>query len=125
MKKLTAEWLAKAEDDLATARKLLRGKPILTDQVAFHSQQAVEKFLKALLQEWSLPIPRTHDIPRLIDLLVPTDKTLRSLRRGSKSLTRYAVEYRYPGLHTSLRQAHAAAQTAGLFRKQVRKKLGG
>jgi hypothetical protein len=36
MKKLTAEWLDKAEDDLATARKLLRSKPILTDQVAFH-----------------------------------------------------------------------------------------
>jgi HEPN domain-containing protein len=96
MKKLTAEWLAKAEDDLATARKLLRGKPVLTDPVAFHGQQAVEKFLKALLQEWGLPIPRTHDIPRLIDLLLPADPTLRSLRRGTKSLTRYAVEYRYP-----------------------------
>jgi HEPN domain-containing protein len=124
MKKLTAEWLAKAEDDLATARKLLRGKPVLADQVAFHSQQAVEKFLKALLQEWSLPVPRTHDIPRLIDLLLPTDNTLRPMRRGTKSLTRYAVEYRYPGLHTSLRQARTATQKAGLFRKEVRKRLG-
>jgi len=124
MKKLTAEWLDKAEDDLAVARKLLKSKPLFNDQIAFHSQQAVEKFLKALLQEWSLPIPRTHDIPRLIDLLLPSDNTMRTLRRGTKALTRYAVEYRYPGLHTTAGEARAAVEKAGMFRREARKRLG-
>src|SRR5262245_42499012 len=102
MKKATAEWLAKAEDDLDAARKLLRGKKPLKDQICFHCQQAAEMFLKALLQEWGLPIHKTHDITALVNQLLPTDQTLRSLRRGSKRLTRYAVEYRYPGIRATL-----------------------
>jgi hypothetical protein len=42
-------------------------------------------------------VPRTHDLEDLLDLLLPHDPTLKPLRRGLGSLTRYAVEYRYPG----------------------------
>src|SRR5260370_30268069 len=104
MKKLTAEWIARAEDDFAVARKLFKSRPLFNDQICFHCQQAIEKYLKAMLQHLGLPVPRTHDIPRLVTLLLPTDKTLRKLRRGTKNLTRYAVEYRYPGLKTTPRQ---------------------
>jgi HEPN domain-containing protein len=123
MKKLTAEWIKKAEADFVVARNLLNDRPIYSDQVCFHCQQAIEKFLKASLHEAALAIPRTHDITGLIDLLVPADHTWRSYRRGTRTLTRYAVDYRYPGLKPTTRQARAAFQKATLFRDAVRLRL--
>jgi HEPN domain-containing protein len=38
----------------------------------FHCQQAAEKYLKALLVERSRPVPRTHILADLVDLLLPT-----------------------------------------------------
>ena len=60
MKKLTAQWVRKAESDYAVARKLARGSEPHHDELCFHCQQAAEKYLKALLEENSQPIPRTH-----------------------------------------------------------------
>jgi HEPN domain-containing protein len=42
MKAITHEWLNRAEDDLLAA-KLLLAQPELTNMVAFHAQQSVEK----------------------------------------------------------------------------------
>jgi HEPN domain-containing protein len=123
MKKLTAQWVQKAESDFSAARKLLRDRT-LADQVCFHCQQAIEKYLKALLQETGKPIQRTHDITVLLDQLIPGDPSLRSLRRGTKTLTRYAVEYRYPGLKTQGRQVRTAFHKASVFRAEMRKRLG-
>jgi HEPN domain-containing protein len=52
MKAITREWLAKADEDLAAAQALL-AHPELTNIVAFHAQQAVEKALKAALEDSS------------------------------------------------------------------------
>lgn len=44
------EWVAKAENDLKNATHTLRlGTDCPTDNVCFHTQQCVEKYLKALL----------------------------------------------------------------------------
>jgi HEPN domain-containing protein len=124
MKKLTAEWVRKAEGDFVAARKLLEIRPLLADQIGFHCQQTAEKYLKGLLHHLGLPIPRTHDIPRLVELLLPVDKTLRPLRRGTKTLSRYAADYRYPGLTITARQARAAFEKAVRFREEIRQRLG-
>lgn len=42
MKAITSEWLARALDDLLAAEVLLT-QPELTNMVAFHAQQTVEK----------------------------------------------------------------------------------
>ena len=124
MKKLTAQWLKKADADLTAAEQLLRARPLLADQIGFHCQQAAEKYLKALLQEKGMAIPYTHDIRALIDLLLPVDKSLRPLRRGSRTLNLYALEYRYPTLQSTARQARSAFQKAGRFRDEIHKRLG-
>ncbi len=124
MNKLTVEWIEKADNDLAAAQGLLKIKPLLTDQVCFHCQQAIEKYLKARLHHLGLPVEKTHNIEKLLDQLIATDKTLRSLRRGADTLTRFAVDYRYPGLKTTPRQAQAAFEKAKLFRSEIRKRLG-
>ena len=58
----------KAEAD-ATAARQLAGNPEITDEiVGFHAQQAVEKWLKALMAARGLPEARIHDIGRLVQL---------------------------------------------------------
>src|SRR5437588_46089 len=98
MKVLTREWVKKAEADIRVAKRALSWKPIFSDQVCFLCQQSAEKYLKALLQELGVRINKTHDIKLLVNQLVPVDKTLTRLRSGAKTLTRYAVQYRYPGV---------------------------
>jgi hypothetical protein len=49
---------------------------------------------------------------------------MRALRRGLKGVSRYAVEYRYPGMNTSTRQARAAYAKALQMRHEIQKRLG-
>src|SRR5687767_5073808 len=108
MKKLTREWVRKAEADLAVVRTIAAAKPPLHDAVCFHCQQAAEKYLKAVLQELGLPIPYTHDLAHLVLLITPHQATMKPLRRKMANLSRYAVDYRYPGHQATIRQARAS-----------------
>lgn len=90
--------MSKAESDLQAAQKLATGNSSLHDQVCFHCQQSAEKYLKALLEEAGLKIPRTHELEELLELNLPTHPKLQSLRRGLSFLNDFAVEYRYPGV---------------------------
>ncbi len=124
MKRHTAQWVSKAEEDVGVARRLAAETSPPRNAACFHCQQAVEKYLKALLQESGAPVPKTHDLNHLIDLLLPHDATLVSLRRGAASLTKYAVEYRYPGLRATTRQMQVALRTMERVRAEVRARLG-
>ena len=124
MKRLTGQWVRKAEHDVLVAWHLTKLKPLLTDEICFHCQQAIEKLLKGMLAEHGLPIQKTHDLTILLAQLLPTDPTLRSLGRGLKGVTRYAVEYRYPGINTTARQAQTAYRKARLVRMEMHKRLG-
>ena len=61
MTPLTSEWVRKAEGDLGHVDLAIKGPKPLYDGVCFHCQQAAEKYLKALLQEAGLPIPRHYN----------------------------------------------------------------
>jgi HEPN domain-containing protein len=50
MKRLTTEWVEKAETDFLAAKALAREVLPLHEPVCFHCQQAAEKYLKALLK---------------------------------------------------------------------------
>ncbi len=124
MKKLTMEWVRKAEADLGVVGRINKATPPLRDETCFHCQQAAEKYLKALLQELGVIVPRTHNLLDLLGLLLPHDATLSRLRRGLRSLRRYAVDYRYPGFRASSRQARAALRHVNQTRTEIRKHLG-
>jgi HEPN domain-containing protein len=76
------------------------------------------------MQEKSIPIPKTHSLKDLLNLLVPIDSALAQLRRGLISLTRYAVEYRYPGVRANTRHMQVAIRRAEAVRAEIRKRLG-
>lgn len=108
MKKATREWVKKAEGDHMLAKQAARSTVPLHDGVCFHCQQCAEKYLKGLLEELGLAVPKIHDLEQLLTVLVPHYPALRSLRRGLVFLTDFAVETRYPGTSASKRQAAAA-----------------
>jgi HEPN domain-containing protein len=73
MKQSTREWLNSAGDDLMTIERLL-DNPILTNIVAFHSQQAIEKSFKAIIEENGIVFLKTHNLQTLflkIEEVVP------------------------------------------------------
>lgn len=70
MKAITREWLDRAVDDLHAA-ELLLAEESLTNMVAFHAQQVVEKSFKAILEEHDEVLVRTHSLTRLYKLVQP------------------------------------------------------
>lgn len=57
MKDETRTWLGYAEENLQSARLLLENH--LWNPCLQNAQQAVEKYLKALLNEYAIPLKRT------------------------------------------------------------------
>src|SRR5262245_26010869 len=112
MKKLTREWVRKAEGDYIQATQNYASDKPVYDGVCFHCQQCAEKYLKALLQELGLALSRTHDLEALRVQLLPHRPSLGSFRRGLEFLTDYAVGVRYPGKRAQKRQATAALRWA-------------
>lgn len=65
--------------------------------VAFHCQQAVEKYLKALLVRHQVEFPKTHDIGKLLGWVAGVDALLAEALHDADTLTPFGVEVRYPG----------------------------
>lgn len=70
MKKLTKEWLRAAADDLRVIDRIGRDK-YLTHMIAFHAQQAVEKSIKAVIEEYGLGSIKVHNLERLFEVIKP------------------------------------------------------
>jgi HEPN domain-containing protein len=64
MKPITKEWLEAAKDDLQTIEHLLDNSE-LTNIIAFHAQQAIEKSLKAIIEEYEIDFIKTHNLQSL------------------------------------------------------------
>lgn len=124
MKRLTRDWVRKAEADYRGVRLLQNSPEPVHDLVCFHGQQLVEKYLKALLDESGLGVPRTHDLDRLLSLLQATFPSLTKLKRGLQFLSRYAVDTRYPGDDATRRQAASALRWSERVRQECRTLLG-
>ncbi len=125
MKASTREWVTKAEEDFAVARLLARPrKKPLWSAVAFHAQQCVEKYLKARLNEASLPFPRTHDLEQLLNHILAVEPLWAAFRTALKRLSDAAVVPRYPGANCTKAEAQRALRTCTTFRKEARLGLG-
>jgi len=98
MKDLTKEWIKKSEGDVGTAvRESSVKEGANWDAVCFHAQQAVEKYLKGILQEIEKPFSKTHDLSVLLELALSEFSELSVLADDLEWLSAFAVEFRYPG----------------------------
>jgi HEPN domain-containing protein len=125
MKPSTREWVEKAESDYQLALALSRRRKVMFhDQQCFHCQQSAEKYLKARLEEANMLPPKTHDLKKLLGLLLPLEPLWSALSGSCASLSDFAVEFRYPGDTATARQAKEALGDARAVRKEVRLTLG-
>jgi HEPN domain-containing protein len=125
MTPLTAEWVEKAEGDRATALRELHASNVPNyDAVCFHAQQCVEKYLKARLQEANIGIEKTHNLSRLLDLLLPLEPTWGMLRPYLLALTVYAINFRYPGDSADQDEAYEAVRLCRKIRLRMRRDMG-
>jgi HEPN domain-containing protein len=93
----TQGWLRKAAGDLRGAEVDLAATPPLTEDAAFHCQQAVEKTLKAFLAWHDEPFRKTHDLGEIGEQCVALDASLEPVCRLAEPLTPFAWIFRYPG----------------------------
>jgi HEPN domain-containing protein len=94
MKQTTKEWLTAAEDDLLAAKKLL-GEDRLTNVVAFHCQQCLEKCFKAVIEEQGKPSIKSHDLIRLqLNADIQTSESETNL---IEIINEVYIDARYPG----------------------------
>jgi HEPN domain-containing protein len=114
----------KAQEDFLLARRARESKTPLHDGVCFHCQQCAEKYLKGLMEELGLRVPKIHDLDELMNAVVSQHPILRSFRRGLVFLTQFAVDTRYPGKRASNRQAVSALRRPGRVRTEARSLLG-
>lgn len=126
IRELRDVWLDAADEDLRTARQLLRTPGYLIYRIpAFLAQQSAEKSLKAVLTHLQIEFPRTHDLERL-QSLAPTDwEQVRSCE-GLGAVTRHAVDTRYPddvGERISVEEAETALERAHALNEAVLKDL--
>jgi HEPN domain-containing protein len=96
----------------------------LWNVVSFHAQQAVEKYLKARLEEGGQSIPKTHDLLHLLNLVTAVEPLWSAYQSAFSLLVSYAVQARYPGSSVTKADARHAIQLCRQFRKEARHALG-
>jgi len=120
-----ARWLTKTDRDLAVARneRAVHSESLVTEAICFHSQQAVEKLLKAYLIRHSIDFAKVHDLEYLRKLCASVDSAFADLELGD--LSEYAVSIRYPGMpdEPSVSRADDALRIAEHVREFVRSRL--
>jgi HEPN domain-containing protein len=95
---LAALYSRKAGNDATAAREFADNPDISDEIIGFHAQQAVEKWLKAVMAKLGLPQQRTHDIDQLGRLLEEQGVELPVPRSRLAELTDFAVPLRYEDL---------------------------
>lgn len=95
MKQITKDWLETASLDLESIPLIMQNER-LTGHVAFHAQQAIEKSLKASIEEYGERVPKIHSLSKLFELCVsfisiPVDDDI------IIALDSLYIESRYPG----------------------------
>lgn len=90
------DWIEKGDHDLGTAKLIYLHIPQYFDVIAFHTQQAVEKYLKAILISKNITFPKTHNLIYLFDLLSDFIKIEEQKYNQAIILNNFGVEVRYP-----------------------------
>jgi HEPN domain-containing protein len=96
VRRLVRQWIEKAAKD-ADLVEHLATEDRRREALGIHSQQAAEKYLKALLVRDQIPFPRTHDLRKILALLRPIYTALVNAVAGAEWLTQFGVEIGYPG----------------------------
>lgn len=90
------DWLEKAASDLRSSQKLTKDGDDTLDTAVYHTQQCAEKALKAYLVFKNQPVPRTHDLQKILELCAQLDYSFKILLNDVLDLLPFATYSRYP-----------------------------
>lgn len=94
-KKQAEEWYERGQHDIETAQ-LLYDERGHTDSIAYHIQQAIEKYLKGYLVLHAKKPPKIHELDALLAHIAAFDDSLNTFLDICEKASRYYIEDRYP-----------------------------
>jgi len=117
--KVVNTWIEKADHDLGSAKLIFQHIPGYFDSIAFHCQQAVEKYIKAALIHKGIEFQRSHDLPYLLEILSRKVEIKPEIFDKAILLNGYSVEIRYPDqiIHLTDDELKSAISVADDFRQ--------
>jgi HEPN domain-containing protein len=119
------EWIRKAKEDYSVAIREMRvRRDPAYNAVCFHAQQCLEKYLKATLAKGGKPFSRTHDLDVLLNDCLGQYPMWAAMQADMKRLSRYAVQFRYPGESADREEALLAVKIMKRCVTDVRAELG-
>jgi HEPN domain-containing protein len=80
----------------------------------------VEKYLKGRLEEAGSAFPKTHDVLRLLDLILPMEPLWLTIRPAMSTIGGYAVETRYPARNATAAETRMLVKMTTHIRMLVR-----
>ncbi|MCL2791777.1 MAG: HEPN domain-containing protein [Spirochaetaceae bacterium] len=90
------EWRLLAARDISVADHLAATmKPVPTEVIAFHCQQAVEKYLKGVLVVLGEEPPYIHDLDRLCSMVLEHLPSFSSISSLCTTVNYFSVQPRY------------------------------
>ena len=92
---VAARFVRKAHSDEIALDKLADDPDVPDDLIGFHSQQALEKLLKAALAHAGVAPPRIHDLGELLTLLGDAGLSPPVSVSDARALVPWAVDFRY------------------------------
>jgi HEPN domain-containing protein len=119
-------WISKADHDLGSAKIIYLHLPDYFDTIAFHCQQATEKYIKAILIQREIEFERSHDLIYLLELL-PEDIAISDDKyKKAVLLNGFSVQIRYPNKieHMTKEELEEAICIAEEFRIFAIEKIG-
>jgi len=90
------DWRILAERDITVADYLAANmRPVPTEIIAFHCQQAAEKYLKGALVILNEEPPYIHDLPQLCKIAEKHRPSFVSISSSCSIITQFSVQPRY------------------------------
>jgi HEPN domain-containing protein len=120
------DWIEKADHDLGSAKVIYLHLPEYFDTIAFHCQQAVEKYLKALLIFYQIDFTRTHDLIYLLERISEKVEIEDSRFQKAFFLSNFGVQIRYPNniIKLTKEEIESAIEISQEFRNYVLNMMG-
>lgn len=94
-KKQAIEWFERGRHDIETAQ-LLYDERGYTDSIAYHVQQAIEKYLKGYLVLQGKKPPKIHELDTLLNHIAVFDNSFLDFLDLCEKTSHYYIEDRYP-----------------------------
>ena len=118
---IVKQWIEKGDHDLGTAQVTFLYLPKYSDTIAFHCQQAAEKYLKGYLLFLDIPFQRKHSLNYLLGLISTKIQVNYEIYDNASILEEFAVEIRYPDTFIELsdEDIQQAFEISKLIRKYV------